>query len=325
MNSGFPPTVTLVVIAYNERAHAAECVRSILDQQTDARFDLVFVDDGSTDGTSDVVAAAAAGDDRLRLIRLPKNQGRGAARAAGVEAARGRSIGFVDADITLPPDWLARCLAELPGQAAVSGIAVPDGDATVLARVSGATPRVVAGSSQITGNNVLFDAAVFADIGFDPRDRLGEDTRLAARLVAAGYQLKRVPGLIVRHEESKSYAQAIRWRYENGINAATLPGDVGWLHLRNLVWFGWLGAWVVGIVGAIAASPAWLLLVPAASAAAGALHAASRFRPRPLVPFLVACLLDVPLLTAYLVGRTVAVPRLLRGRDQASGAPSGPR
>jgi glycosyltransferase involved in cell wall biosynthesis len=306
--------VSLVVIAFNERAHAAECVRSILEQQTDARFDLVFVDDGSTDGTSDVAVAAAAGDERLRLIRLPGNRGRGAARAAGVETARGRSIGFVDADITLPPDWLARCLDELPGRAAVGGIAVPDGDATVLARVSGATPRVVSGSGQITGNNVLFDADVFAKMGFDPHDRLGEDTRLAARLVAAGYQLKRVPGLIVKHEENKSYGQAIRWRYENGTDAATLPGELGWLHLRNLVWICWLGAWAVGIIGAIAASAAWLLLVPAASAGAGALHAVSRFRPRPLGPFLVACLLDMPLLTAYLVGRTVAIPFLLRGR-----------
>ena len=325
MNSGNQPDVTFVVIAFNERAHAAACVHSILGQQTDARFDLVFVDDGSTDGTSEVVTAAAAGDDRLRLIQLPKNQGRGAARAAGVKAARGRSIGFVDADITLPPDWLARCLEDLSGHAAVGGIAVPDGDATVLARVSRATPRVVAGSGQITGNNVLFDADVFAKMGFDPRDRLGEDTRLAARLVGAGYRLRRVPGLIVKHEESKSYGQAIRWRYENGIDAATLPGELGWLHLRNVVWIGWLGAWALGIIGAIAASPSWLLLIPAASAGAGALHAATRFRPRPLVPFLVACLLDIPLLTAYLVGRTVAIPQLIRGRRQPSDAPSGPR
>jgi glycosyltransferase involved in cell wall biosynthesis len=308
------PDVSLVVIAFNERAHAPECVRAILAQQTDARFDVVFVDDGSTDGTAEAVMAAAARDERFRLIQLQSNQGRGAARAAGVKAARGRAIGFVDADITLPPDWLARCLAELPGHAAVGGIAVPDGDATVLARVSGATPRQVAGSMPITGNNVLFDAAVFTRTGFDPRDRLGEDFRLAARLLRDGHRLSRVPGLTVRHEESKSYGRALRWRFDNGIDAATHPRELRILRFADLVWIGWSGAWIVGIAGAVVSSPWWLLLGPAASVAAGVAHATSRFRPRPLGPFLVACLADVPLLTAYLAGRTVGLPRLIRGR-----------
>jgi len=308
------PSVSFVVIALNELDHAPGCVRAILAQKTDARFELIFVDDGSTDGTTDAVATAAAGDERLRMVRFPENRGRGAARAAGVEAARGRAIGFVDADITLPRDWLKRCLDELPGNAAVGGIAVPDGDATVLARVSGATPREVPGSSPITGNNVLFDAAAFAETGFDPRDRLGEDTRLSNRLLRAGYKLKRVPGLTVRHEESKSYAQAIRWRFENGVDAASLPRELGVIRFADLVWAGWLAAWILGVALAVVASSWWLLLGVAATVAAGVMHAVSRFRPRPFGAFLLACLADVPLLAAYLAGRTVGIPRLVFGR-----------
>lgn len=308
------PDVSIIVIALNERDHAATCVRAILGQETDARFELVFVDDGSIDKTAEIVAAAAAGDERLHLVRLPENRGRGAARAAGVEAARGRVIGFVDADITLPPDWLQRCLAELPGHVAVSGIAVPDGDSTVLARVSGAVPREVPGSMPITGNNVLFDAAVFAKTGFDPRDRLGEDFRLAARLLRDGHRLRRIPGLTVRHEESKTYSRALRWRFDNGVDASTHPRELGILRFADLVWLGWLAAWIAGIAGAVAISPWWLLLGVAASIGAGVTHAASRFRPRPIGPFLLACLADVPLLTSYLVGRTAGIPRLIRGR-----------
>jgi glycosyltransferase involved in cell wall biosynthesis len=308
------PDASIVVIAFNEAAHAPECVRAILGQQTDATFDVVFVDDGSTDGTADAVTAAAAGDARFRLVRLPENRGRGAARAAGVHAARGRAIGFVDADITLPPDWLQRCLTELPGNAAVGGIAVPDGDTTVLARVSGALPRAVAGSMPITGNNVLFDAAVLAQTGFDPRDRLGEDFRLAARLLRDGHRLRRLPGLVVRHDEHKTYRQALRWRFENGVDAATHPRELRIVRFADLVWIGWSGAWIIGIIAAAGLSPWWLLLGPLASMAAGVMHAVSRFHPRPLGPFLVACLADIPLLTAYLVGRTVGVPRLIRGR-----------
>ena len=310
---GTSPDASIVVIALNELDHAPGCVRAILDQETNARFELVFVDDGSIDGTSEAVVAEAAGDERLRLIRFPANRGRGAARAAGVEAARGRAIGFVDADVTLPPDWLARCLAELPGHAAVSGIAVPDGHTAVLARISSAVPREVGGSMPITGSNVLFDAEVFARTGFDPRDRIGEDTRLAARLMQQGQKLRRVPGLVVRHEESKTYARELRWRYANGIDAASLPRLLG-IRFADLVWAGWLGAWLAGIALALVTSPWWILLGPAASVVAGVLHASSRFHARPLGPFLVACLADVPLLTSYLIGRTVGLPRLFVGR-----------
>jgi glycosyltransferase involved in cell wall biosynthesis len=313
MASSRPPEVSLVVIAFNERDHGPNSVRAILAQKTAARFELLFVDDGSTDGTAEAVSAAAAGDERFRLIRLAENVGRGAARATGVEAATGQVIGFVDADITLPPDWLARCLAELPGHAAVSGIAVPDGHTAVLGRLTGAEPREVGGSLPISGSNVLFDAEVFARMGFDPRDRIGEDTRIAARLSRQGLKLRRVPGLIVRHHESKTYVRELRWRYANGIDAASLPRLLG-VRFADLVWAGWLAAWIAGVALAMIAWPWWLLLGPGASVAAGALHTGSRFHPRPVSRFLVACLADVPLLTAYLIGRTVGIPRLFLGR-----------
>ena len=308
------PTASLVVIAFNEAARAPDCLRSILDQRTWADVEVILVDDGSTDGTLEAVAALAREDARLRIIRLDENRGRGAARARGVAAARGVAVGFVDADITLPPDWLDRCLAALPGHAAVGGIAVPDGDATVVARISGASPRVVAGSMPITGNNVLFDREALSRFGFDPADRLGEDFRLAHRMQRNGLSLARVPGLTVRHDEGKSYGKALRWRFENGIDASTHPRELGVIRLADLVFAGWLGAWLLGVVLAIVSSPAWLLLGVAAGIGAGVAHAVSRFRPAPFGPFVVACLIDVPLVTAYLLGRTVGLPRLITGR-----------
>jgi glycosyltransferase involved in cell wall biosynthesis len=309
------PDVSFVVIAFNEEARAPECVRAILDQRTDASFEVVFVDDGSTDNTSKSAATAAAGDNRLRVIQLDENHGRGFARTVGVDAAGGRAIAFVDADITLPAYWLDRCLTELPGYAAVGGVAVPDGDATVLARVTRATPRVVPGRVPISGNNVLFDRSVFTAAGFDPRDRLGEDFRLAIRLQASGHRLRRVPGLLVRHEESKSYLDAIRWRFANGLDASSHPRELGVLRFADAVWIGWLGAWIVAIAAGVAASPWWLVLGPVSSIAAAISHAFSRFRTRPLLPFIVVCVADIPIMTAYLLGRTLGIPRLVLGRS----------
>jgi glycosyltransferase involved in cell wall biosynthesis len=306
--------VTIVVIAHNERGRAPRCIRSILDQRSDASFEVLLVDDGSTDGTADTVGDLVASDARLRVLRFEQNRGRGAARVAGVAAARGPVIGFVDADITLPPDWLERCLAELPGAAAVGGIAVPDGDATVVARITGALPKQVPGSMPITGNNVLFDAKVLRETGFDPRDRLGEDFRLANRLLRAGHRLRRIPGLVVRHEEGKTYVGALRWRFASGIDASSYPRELGRLRTADLVWLGWLATCTLGVGGGILVGSAWLLLPLAATVAAALLHAANRFRPRPIVPFLVACALDLPVVTAYLLGRTVGIPRFMLGR-----------
>jgi glycosyltransferase involved in cell wall biosynthesis len=306
--------LSVVVIAYNEAQNAAACVRSVLDQKTKALFELIFVDDGSSDATAEAAIAAAAGDPRFRLVELLENSGRGAARLAGLKAAIGTAIAFVDADITLPKDWLERCLLELPGHAAVGGTPVPDGDAAVLARVSRARPRVVAGSMPIAGSNVLFNADVLAQTGFDPEDRLGEDFRLANRLQRKGYKLRRIPGLTVEHAESKSYTRALRWRFESGVDASTHAREFRRVRFADLVWVGWLAAWMVSTAGAIAASPSWLVLGAAATAGAGFTHAATRFKVRPLWPFLIACAADVPLLAAYLVGRTVGIPRLIRGR-----------
>lgn len=308
------PAVSVVVIAHNERHRAPECVRAILDQGTEAAFELIFVDDASTDGTSEVVIDAAQGDGRLRLIRLPENRGRGAARAAGVAQAEGGAVAFVDADITVPTDWLERCLGALPGHAAVGGIAVPDGDTTVVARLSGATPRPVGGSADITGNNVLFDRTVLEQFGFDPRDRLGEDFRLANRLRRAGFRLARVPGLTVRHEESKSYARGLRWRLENGVDAASHPRELRRLRFADAVWGGWVTAWFIAVAAALLVAPRWIALGVGATIIPGLMHAATRFRARPIGPFMVACALDVPMLAAYLVGRTIGLPRLLRPR-----------
>jgi biofilm PGA synthesis N-glycosyltransferase PgaC len=314
VSSPLGPEVSFVVIAHNEHQHAPVTLRSILEQRTAVPFEVVFIDDASTDGTANVVAAGSQGDTRVRVIRLPVNVGRGAARAAGIDGARANMIAFVDSDVTLPPDWLARCLVELPGNAAVGGVAVPDGDVAVIARISHAIPRGVPPRMPIAGSNVLFDASVLREITFDPKDRLGEDFRLAARLLREGHRLRRVPELEVRHEESKSYGEALRWRFANGVDAATHPREFGLFRLADATWLLCAAAWLIGFVTAVVLSPWWLLLGPVATAAAALLHAAHRFDLQPFRAFVLAWLANIPLMGAYVLGRTVGLPRLFAGK-----------
>src|SRR4029079_1858384 len=81
----------------------------LADLSVDGGLEIVVVDDGSGDGTDE--SALAAGADEV--VVLPENRGKGAAVRAGVAAARGRTIAFIDADLAYSPDQLLRVLAEV--------------------------------------------------------------------------------------------------------------------------------------------------------------------------------------------------------------------
>jgi len=93
---------SIVIPLYNKRAYIARCLQSVF-AQTHTDFDLVVVDDGSTDGGEHELDACA--DDRLRLI-VQANQGVSVARNTGVEAARHDIVFFLDADDTWEPTFL---------------------------------------------------------------------------------------------------------------------------------------------------------------------------------------------------------------------------
>ena len=99
-------TVSVVMPAYNAASTIGSAMRSVA-LQTHRDWELIVVDDGSTDQTAELAAAAAAADRRIRLIRQ-RNQGVAAARNAGIEAATGRYLAFLDADDTWLPEKLQR-------------------------------------------------------------------------------------------------------------------------------------------------------------------------------------------------------------------------
>ena len=306
-----PPVASIVVIAYNEAARIARCLAALTTQDHPGRYEIIVVDDGSTDNTAMIAGRYAP---TVRVVRLPHNQGRGAARRAGVDASRGTAIGFVDADIVVGTDWLRRCLEALPGRAAVGGIAVPDGDVAPLARITGAAMRPVAGSMPITGNNVLFDGAILRRTGFDENARLGEDFRLAARLIEEGHLLERVDGLEVAHHETKTYRKSLRWLHESGVDATSLLVEYRRVRTPDLAWAGSVAAAIAGLSLALRRGPYWLLLGPLSVLAVSLLHTVTRFRARPTLRFALAALMNIPLTASYLAGRTRGAARLLTGR-----------
>jgi glycosyltransferase involved in cell wall biosynthesis len=107
------PLVSLVVPVLDEREAVGPFVAAIdnaivasWQQGNPPRFEIIFVDDGSTDGTGDVVREMCRIDRRIKLITLSRNFGKEAALSAGLRAARGDAVVPMDVDLQDPPELL---------------------------------------------------------------------------------------------------------------------------------------------------------------------------------------------------------------------------
>ena len=98
--------VSIIIPVYNAAPFLRECIDSVL-AQTYTAWELILVDDASTDGSADICRQYAARDERVRLISADRGEV-SATRNKGIDAARGRYIMFVDADDALTPDALTR-------------------------------------------------------------------------------------------------------------------------------------------------------------------------------------------------------------------------
>jgi len=91
------PLVSVITPAYNSARYIADAIRSVQAQTLDD-WEMVIVDDASSDDTSGIVTGFIAADPRIRLIRLAHNSGAGVARQTALDAAQGRYVAFLDAD-----------------------------------------------------------------------------------------------------------------------------------------------------------------------------------------------------------------------------------
>ena len=106
------PTLSVVMPAYNERATIHEALRRVLDAPVGS-LEIVVVDDGSTDGTRELLTKGVALDPRVRVVLHDVNRGKGAALRTGFAEARGRFVVVQDADLEYDPDELPKLLAQL--------------------------------------------------------------------------------------------------------------------------------------------------------------------------------------------------------------------
>lgn len=193
-----PPTpeISVIVPAYNAGRFLDDCLTSVAKQEHSV-FEVIIVDDGSTDNTGAIAARFAEGDKRFRVIRQA-NKGVGAARNAGLEASKGGYILFLDADDTLLPGALKTLLeavcesdAEMAVGKMLVGENLPEDNAR-LTRRKGKT-KVLTGEvgvertlyqtihgAYVCGN--LYRRHLLSNIRFDTDSRY-EDLNVAYRIM----------------------------------------------------------------------------------------------------------------------------------------------
>jgi len=219
--------VSVVVPAYNERQGIAAAVRSLAGADHLGGVEVVVVDDGSTDGTGDIVQALALPN--VRLLRLP-NGGKPRALNAGVAAARHDLIVMVDADTVFAPDavgWLVQPFAD-PTVGAVAGNLKVGNRGRAVARWQHI--EYVVGFNlerrfydalecipTVPGAIGAFRRAALADAGGMSADTLAEDTDLTMTLLRLGWRVvyedrarawTEVPATL-----PELFRQRLRWTY----------------------------------------------------------------------------------------------------------------
>jgi GT2 family glycosyltransferase len=313
--------ISFVVIAYNEEANIAATLAAIIGLDDLGDYEIVVVDDGSHDNTATIVRAIANECPNVRLIALGQNFGRGYARSRGIGEARGSLLATVDADILLPSDWLVRARAALQNHDAVGGTAVPDADVAYLHQHFKLVPRVVGHTTVVTGANALYRREAFDVAGFDPRLREGEDSAFNHAMMRAGLSCSTVAGLIVSHEEKKSFGTTLKWLYTVGRGATRQLFALRRLRMPDLTTMAFLGAVVLCVV-CIAQGRALLgLAIPVGLiVVASCFHVGTRFHAAKSAwpGVLAAIAVDSVILAVYFAGRLTGLT-VLWSRSAAAG------
>jgi mycofactocin system glycosyltransferase len=235
---------------------------SLLDsiERADGVAQVVVVDDGSGDGPAHERVTRAAG---ATYLRLDRSRGPGAARDAGIRAARHEAVVVVDSDVEVTTGWLEPLLAHLadPVVAAVAArVRTGSGTGAVAAYEVRSSPLDLGPESApvapgtrvayVPAAALLLRRSAYLEVGgFDPDLRFGEDVDLEWRFAEHGWSVRHEPASIVFHPARRTVGEFLRQRAEYGSSAAALdrrhPGAVApWRASR---WS--LGVWLLVLTG----------------------------------------------------------------------------
>lgn len=229
--------VSVLIPVLDEVGHVSSMLDGLAAQRLDRPVEYLLIDGGSTDGTRERLATAAAADARLRLLDNPARN-IPAALNIGLRHASGRYVARMDAHTLYPPDYLAEGVRRLDAGDAqwVAGPALPYGVGRWSRRVAlaletrlgvgGATFRR---ATQEIETDTAFTGMLLRDVleqlgGWDPESIVNEDAELAARLRAVGGRIICTPAMAARYVPRNSLGGLARQYFRYGTYRARTSG-----------------------------------------------------------------------------------------------------
>jgi glycosyltransferase involved in cell wall biosynthesis len=222
---------SVVIPTYNRITSLRKNLASLTALES-SDFEIIVVNDGSTDGTEEYLAKMPAGG-KIRS-RSGSHQGPAAARNAGVAVARGEWIAFTDDDCTVSADWLSRFEAAigLSGADVIGGSVVNGSPDFFFAELSQemlnhyvATLPKFGRREFLTSNNIVYRASVLRNEGgFDERFRFagGEERDLNRRILAHGGTAAFYSDISVNHAHTMNVLEWLRQQCHYGRGACLL-------------------------------------------------------------------------------------------------------
>jgi glycosyltransferase involved in cell wall biosynthesis len=213
------PHVSVVIPVRDGAVVLTRCLDALSRQENPPAFEVLVVDNGSTDASAEVAAGHPL---RPRVLAEP-TPGSYAARNAGIRAAAGRLLAFTDADCEPEPSWLAAGAAAAEHAEMVGGRVTADGAASSpVARYDAALyldqEAYVTDQGFAATANLFVRTDVAREVGgFDARLRSGGDLDFCRRAVTAGHRLAYSPDAVVRHRPRATYGEL--WRLHRRLGA----------------------------------------------------------------------------------------------------------
>lgn len=216
------PYISVIIPTYNRKEMLKKCLKSVLSvNYPKYRYEVIVIDDGSTDGTYEFLMEVAKEHQNLRILRQ-ENRGPAAARNLGIRNAKGEILFFTDDDCVVPKDWIKIFLEvfeEYPEIAGVGGYLEAPNEilkSNIFARYESLMSEILykprstgfyiggVETPCVVTNNCAYKKEVLKEVGgFDENFSVaaGEDADLKLRICLKGYKLAYVPIKVEHYHE----------------------------------------------------------------------------------------------------------------------------